>query len=278
MRGSSYWLVVVLMIGLGWRVITGQQPPSIPGVGSAATTGGPLSGPLIGANINAIRYAEQFPGPNLGAKIAAAISDLPSTGGVVVTTVPGDFSNTTINVGSSTKPVALFLNGFGNWTCSGNPCFELGQHSAIYGLNSRSTEISSSNAAGPIIRSTSPAESWDVHDLWLQGGLNAIKTRGNSSTTDVPSIHIGNIFAQNQAGTALQIVGLADLTVIDTVFVNSPGADCLRVGLFDNGEVMAASNENARAVVYVCFSSETVSCCFVPVALRSHEGSSGVRR
>jgi hypothetical protein len=42
-----------------------------------------LLGSINAPVISAVRYAQQFPGPNAGAKIAAAIADLPVTGGTV---------------------------------------------------------------------------------------------------------------------------------------------------------------------------------------------------
>ncbi|MBI3894476.1 MAG: hypothetical protein HY313_00955 [Acidobacteria bacterium] len=65
---------------------------------------------VIASTINNVRYADQFPGANAGAKIAAAIADLPSTGGTV--DARGFEATQTVaqNIFSGvTKPVNLHL-------------------------------------------------------------------------------------------------------------------------------------------------------------------------
>src|SRR5437879_2689589 len=42
-----------------------------------------ISGPLLVPNINRVRFADQFSGSDAGGRIAAAISDLPGSGGTV---------------------------------------------------------------------------------------------------------------------------------------------------------------------------------------------------
>ena len=60
-------------------------------------------------NSNLIRYASQFTGANEGAKIAAAIADLPSTGGAVFADFTGTAIITADIFSGVTKPVTLTL-------------------------------------------------------------------------------------------------------------------------------------------------------------------------
>lgn len=77
---------------------------------------------VLTKRLNAIRYADQFPGGNAGAKIAAALADLPSTGGTIDARglTGAQTIATPLTLGVSTdpaKPTTLLL-GPGNFTVS----------------------------------------------------------------------------------------------------------------------------------------------------------------
>ncbi len=89
---------------------------TISGTGSVCMT---TSCILNAKTLNSVRYADQFAGATAGAKIQAAIDDLPSTGGTVdARGLEGaQVISTTVTVGSTTKPVQLLL-GAATYTVS----------------------------------------------------------------------------------------------------------------------------------------------------------------
>lgn len=91
-------------------------------------------------NINTIRFADQFAGADAGAKIAAAVADLPSTGGVV------DARGITGTVAISStivldRPVALYL-GATNYVASCSPAIrDVTGFSSIHGIGDLGTGL-----------------------------------------------------------------------------------------------------------------------------------------
>lgn len=90
-------------------------------------------------SFSGVRYADQYSGADAGAQIAAAIADLPSTGGVVDARGFDATSQTissTITVGSSTKPVKLIFNPATVFHASADNVnlFNLGSNSEISDL------------------------------------------------------------------------------------------------------------------------------------------------
>jgi hypothetical protein len=102
------------------------------------------SQPAHSANLNNIRFADQFPGADAGAKVAAAIADLPASGGTVDA---GGFegSQTITSSVPIDKPVRLKL-GAASFTCSANPCFDITSGNLIIEGQGRATKITSASA------------------------------------------------------------------------------------------------------------------------------------
>jgi hypothetical protein len=72
---------------------------------------------LRASNINNIRYATNFSGANAGAKVTAAITALPSTGGIIYASFEGAQTINSDMIGSSTKCFRLVL-GAGTFSMS----------------------------------------------------------------------------------------------------------------------------------------------------------------
>ncbi len=68
--------------------------------------------------LNNIRFATQFEGGNAGSKIVGAITDLPSTGGIVIADFEGAQAISQDIFSGVTKPVTLYL-GVGTYTITG---------------------------------------------------------------------------------------------------------------------------------------------------------------
>jgi len=198
--------------------------------------------------------------PFTGAGLQQAINDAmafntgsPNVAAGALVIVPKAFAigSTTITVGSTGtagqqtdgKPVSLWFAAFGTWNCSGNPCFELASRLRVWGMG-RFTQINNTGAS-PTFRITSPAENVEILDLWLQGGLNAIKTRATGTSVDVPGLIIRRNFLQGQTGNAIELVTLADTSEITSNFITTPGNDCLRIGVLDNGASGGGTSENS---------------------------------
>ncbi len=213
--------------------------------------------------------------PYTGAGLQAAINDalalntgqpiqtaVANGGAIVVIPRPLSIGSTTITngglgVGGQQQGglvAHLWFAAPGQWTCHStsatSPCFELASRSRVWGMG-RFSQISNTGT-GPTFRATSPAEDIEIRDLWLQGGRNAIKTRGSSSSTDVPGLRIRDNFIQSQTGNAIELVSLADTSVIDNNFINGPGGDCIHIGVLDNGAVGGGTNENSTIANNFC--------------------------
>jgi len=110
------------------QTITGQKTFSNPAdtfAGSVSNLLGPgsisgtfggtafMTGPWAFKNVNAVRFADQFPGATMDAQVAAAIADLPTNGGTVDARGYGATTQTwaaNVAVGTTTKMVTLLLD------------------------------------------------------------------------------------------------------------------------------------------------------------------------
>jgi len=98
------------------------------------------SQPYKVANLNNIRYADQFPGADAGAKIAAAIADLPATGGTVdARGLEGTQAISTDIFAGVTKPGTLLL-GSANFSVTATQNVPShwtirGQHAPVLGID-----------------------------------------------------------------------------------------------------------------------------------------------
>jgi hypothetical protein len=104
---------------------------------------------LSAKNLNAVRYADQFSGADAGAKIAAAIADLPATGGTVdARAFEGAQTATALMI---SKPITLLL-GAATYTFTSNPGITItddGVH--VIGLSKAATTIIPANTTGGAI-------------------------------------------------------------------------------------------------------------------------------
>lgn len=131
--------------------------------------GGNFSSPII----NAIRYADQFPGADAGAKIAACITALPATGGTCdARGLEGpQTAAATITI---SKPVTLLL-GFTSLTSSASPAFDFAAGaagSAILGLGRVATILITSSPTADIIQINSAGGSYiQIHNLGFRSSV-----------------------------------------------------------------------------------------------------------
>ncbi|MBI2815448.1 MAG: hypothetical protein HYX72_00765 [Acidobacteria bacterium] len=90
-------------------------------------------------NVNGARYASQFAGADAGAKIAAAIADLPSTGGTVdARGLEGNQTSSVNPFDGVTKPVQLLLGGV---SLTSTAAWTLPSGSAIRGSGTGATTL-----------------------------------------------------------------------------------------------------------------------------------------
>ena len=149
--------------------------------------------PLNNQNINSIRYAAQFSGADAWVKIAAAATDLPSTGGTIYAQgLEGSQSGTTSI--SSTKAIHLIL-GSGTYTYSGaTVAIVLGTGSIIEGEGISSTILKVSvdgtdgiNPSGNII----------IRNLTIQGNTSNSPGSSGIDGCDCANVTIDNVEVKN---------------------------------------------------------------------------------
>ncbi|MBI2820386.1 MAG: hypothetical protein HYX73_10435 [Acidobacteria bacterium] len=135
-------------------------------------------------DLNAVRFADQFAGANAGAKIAAAITDLPSTGGTVdARGLEGAqaFSSTL----TISKPVVLLL-GATTVTFSGSaPCINItSSNVTIRGIRDATTIQNNTN--GDCIRANTLNQTSGLvlEDLNITDGVGAGRTSGSGVLVD----------------------------------------------------------------------------------------------
>jgi hypothetical protein len=129
---ASGYTTVVRHVTLHATVV----PVATGGTGTTTSTGtGSVvlsTGPSLSAKVlNNIRFADQFPGATAGAKIAAAIADLPSTGGTVNVLGLQGAQTISSNFGAGlTKPVHLIF-GDTTFTVTNNTVITLPSGSTV---------------------------------------------------------------------------------------------------------------------------------------------------
>ena len=136
-------------------------------------------------DINNIRYANAFGGDDAGEKIAAAITDLPSTGGIVdARGLEG--AQTIASTVTISKSVTILL-GYAVYTTSASPAFDFvnaGDHSSLIGVGKGSTTsggtriIAASSGVTPVIRilgtdASNRAIKLRLQDLTIEGSANS---------------------------------------------------------------------------------------------------------
>ncbi|MBI4458520.1 MAG: hypothetical protein HY648_00500, partial [Acidobacteria bacterium] len=132
--------------------------------------------------INNIRFADQFPGANAAAKIAAALADLPSTGGVV--DARGFTGNQTLSGFTVTKAnVHILFNPGAAWTITGsiiiraqNTWLDFQGASVTSSLDDKAIYIDGSTATGNAALTAPPYLNGKITGLHLTGnsGANAV--------------------------------------------------------------------------------------------------------
>lgn len=277
-----------------WIAILGDPLPSGAGVSSTTTTGkwglnvagmtsirvrisaytsgtasvGIRAGPAFARNrsfsslnvasFNAIRFANQFAGATAGAKIAAAIADLPSTGGIVDARGLEGAQTIAQDVGSGvTKPVELLLGaatfavsvaqncpdkfvmvGSGrlstvlNWTGGATgTAITLAGTAKLQSL--RLTTNVGSTSVGVRIRTGNHAQ---IDDVMITGATpttgfgTPIVITGDGAATSSGSTHISNVRLDNFVVTGLAIDHAVD-TFLDDLSIYSADDNILYKGI-----------------------------------------------
>ena len=193
--------------------------------------------PFTFGNINRIRYANMFAGTDAGAKIAAAIADLPSTGGTVdarglegaqtISSNPlvGGKANVTILLGAAT------LTSTVPWTATA-----ANQH--IVGLDYEDTTI---KAGGAITWIFDGADYDGIHleNLLFHGDGLALNGVRVASTNKRQQIRMRDVLIYSTKGTGLDIGHSID-SLYEHVWINDQSRGLLQVGIDDR----AGENNN----------------------------------
>lgn len=131
--------------------------------------------------LNSVRYCDQFPGATAGLKIAAAIADLPSTGGVAdCRSIVGAQSITsTITV---SKPVDLLL-GAATISVSAGTAFTVTAAFNVQGAGRGYTILQQTSASSTVF-SVSTTAPFQLHDVNIYGSP---QTSGAAVILDSPS-------------------------------------------------------------------------------------------
>ncbi|MBI4464626.1 MAG: right-handed parallel beta-helix repeat-containing protein, partial [Acidobacteria bacterium] len=159
---------------------------------------------VLAPTINNVRYADQFSGANAGAKIAAAIADLPSTGGTVDARGFEGTQTISQNVFSGvTKPVTL-LFGCGTFQVSAKQNIQTAKVK-IY-----SEPCTTFQAAGSL-------------DAFIQ-----------TTATDT-EIHGGVFDANSIAPYGIQVGAGADRSLIETVEIKNTNSGGYETAILANG-------------------------------------------
>lgn len=246
----------------------------------------PLSTGFNLKNSNAIRYADQYAGVDWCAKVTAAQSDLPSTGGVVdargLNGTQACASGMTI--GSSSKPITIIM---GTTTLSISAIITVSQMSAIQGLPAGLTnctvlppsiikaanstnlatminlagvgaalkelgiDANKSNNSGAGNAILASARFVDINHLSI---INA-KGKGvyvTASSNNAAAGHIRSSFVCGADGNGMEIFQTGDWFVEDTQFENNEGIglnlDCAPAPRVHGGDVGGNGHNSGGAV------------------------------
>lgn len=184
-----------------------------------------FTGPNSFVSVNNVQYADQFPGADAGAKIAAAIAALPSTGGIVDARGFGSIQQTIssqLAIGTSTKIVTLIVSPETYYAVNvtGGVCaipigdgsaITTGAESTLWTVNVPLTQkamfaLSATANVSAVICAANPSSQQTIY-------LNGVAVWGNATAT---------------VGTALyDIQGLAAGTKIE----NSASGNCYATAL-----------------------------------------------
>lgn len=183
------------------------------GVSTAALT---LTGDLDAPDINRIRYAHQFAGANAGAKIAAAIADLPSTGGTVDARGLEGAQTSSVNpfVGI-TKPITLLL---GDTTLTTSvPWVITTNQQNIIGQGFMQTILAySGGAANEVLLFDGTGVPNNINFI-----LRNLRVKGNASSTNGITIKNGARFlVENVSVTDVPGVAFNNLFIVAGLFIS----------------------------------------------------------
>lgn len=234
---------------------------------------------------NNTRYADQFSGANGGAKISAAIADLPATGGIVYAT---GFGNTTqtissaIQVGAADKPVRLLIDtSQTRWNITATGGIDVFQIADGSTLEFTNNNIAYSTGASnmPAIHVSSGAS--------IQAVIAPLSRTGTQNTVRVQG---GTIVVDSGATVSAAVIDLQGLflnTVVRDVNVllqagtiglyirpgTGPGLKVVSDLLIDNVQVNGLNTSGARPlVISTAASSQTANITFLAGGFQ-HAGS-----
>ncbi|MBI1956753.1 MAG: hypothetical protein HYS38_10195 [Acidobacteria bacterium] len=190
---------------------------------------------VVAPTINSIRYADQFAGADAGAKIAAAIADLPSTGGTV--DARGLEGAQSLGALAIDKPVVLLL-GAGTYSFTS---LSITVYAQIIGLGDQ-TVLAYTPTTGTAVTFNYPTSGnkygAGLYNLNLDGPGSATSTTGLllGGTNGAEGFKAGNVRIA-EFGTAIKYANNAWLTDFDHFAVlNSATTLDIPTGLSNTGE------------------------------------------
>lgn len=137
--------------------------------------GGSVNGQAIAPkSVNSVRYANQYDGADAGAKIAAAIADLPSTGGTVDARglVGNQTVSSTVAVGTASKPVTLILDHATTYipASAALDMFSIGPNGKVDGLSADVSGVTYTGKAVKFVGAFSDGMRGSLENFLIVGG------------------------------------------------------------------------------------------------------------
>ena len=179
---------------------------------------------LAAKTISNVRFADQFAGTDAGAKIAAAITDLPSTGGVVdARGLEGSQTVTTDFFAGTTKPVILLL---GKATFASTVEWRPSSGSQIIGVGRESviTQPNATNLTHILNTQTNNSSRVVIQNLLVDGngsnqtgGSSLVLLSGSASSS---ANRIENCWLENSKGHGVFITNGTEAMVRGNRFTN----------------------------------------------------------
>jgi hypothetical protein len=202
-------------------------------------------------SVNGLQMAEQFTGADACAKIAAAITALPSGGGTVdARSFTGDQTcASSIVLGSTTKPVTLLL-GNSRLIISTSPAITIHNGSKVLGTSQKASFINYQAAAvgvlfpgsqGVLSKVTLQAAATNAGDAILIQGVSPVSAEHNEVsfvTFSGPNNHAGSRCIELQANTNPN--GLASFNTLTDLTLN----DCETSIEFSSSSTQGPTDNN----------------------------------
>lgn len=216
--------------------------------------------------LNGVRYADQFPGADMGAKVNAAYADLPSRtvsdGSGYFTSITAPFGTIEVTLGAFSYSTGIVINSpFVN----------------VRGQGTTSTELDYTGSGTAIW--FEPCSTCNYSEFVSGNGLFNLSINGNGAsagavglrTTDFSGFRLDNVAIKDFSGTGS--IGWLD----DTLHLYNEKMTITRLGLINNKvswEISPAIGSAGCSLVATC--ATTFGYGIFDVAILNHQGQTGL--